>query len=66
MLIKCTQKLLDELKLRPAGGDATPSFFCWHAHCITLNRHKVVLVMNDATRMSLVLYGLKASDFSNF
>lgn len=63
MLIKATQKLLAELKINPDELNETPPFFSWHANLITVNRRKAVVLINDATRMTVLLYGLKAPDF---
>ncbi len=65
MLIKCTKKLLDELKIKP-GKTAEPDFYSWHANIATANRRKTVVLINDATRMAILLYGLKAADFKRF
>lgn len=67
MHIQCTKKLLDKMKLKPEEGSNSEedSLMDWHAHLITMNRRQVVVLMNDATRYGIVLYGLKANDFSN-
>ena len=63
MLIKATKKLLDELKVIPCEISEVPSFFSWHANITTVNRRKAVMLINDATRMPVLLYGLKAAEF---
>lgn len=65
MLIKCTKKLLDELKVKPSEA-TEPDFYSWHANITTVNRHKAVVLINDATRTAILLYGLKAADFKRF
>lgn len=62
MLIKCTKKLLDEIKVKPCEAD-TPDFYSWHANITIINRHKAVILINDATRTVVLLYGLKAAEF---
>lgn len=63
MLIQCTKKLLDELKIKPAPViDEEPPLLSWHANMLTLNRKKVIVLVNDLNRYVVVLYGLKARD----
>lgn len=64
MLIHCTKKLLDELKIAPsASSENIDPLFSWRAHIITINRRKTVVLMCDLNRYVVVLYGLKAKDF---
>lgn len=63
MLIQCTKKLLDQIKVKPATPEETAPLFCWHANIITLNRKKAVILVNDSNRYIIVLYGLIAKDF---
>lgn len=65
MLIQCTKKLLDELKLKPTGVDDEKSLFCWHANLITINHRKTVVLVNDSNLYRIVLHGLKAKDFKS-
>ncbi len=61
--IKCTKKLIDEMKIKPAEIEEIDPLFSWHANIIVVNRRKTVYLMNDATRMIIVLHGLKAANF---
>ncbi|RYL88146.1 plasmid pRiA4b ORF-3 family protein [Sporolactobacillus sp. THM19-2] len=63
MLIQCTKKLLDTLKKRPDHVENVPPLYSWHANLLTINRRKTVVLMNDVSRYTVVLYGLKAADF---
>ncbi|WP_318261451.1 plasmid pRiA4b ORF-3 family protein [Thermoanaerobacter ethanolicus] len=63
MLIQCTRKLLNELKIDPLPYSDEDPLFCWHANLITLNRRKSVALVNDKNRYVVVLYNLKAKDF---
>lgn len=65
MLIQCTKKLLDVLKLNPTEGAEEIPLFSWHANLITINRRKTVVLMNNKNRYVVVLYGLKSKDFKN-
>ncbi|MBT2214700.1 plasmid pRiA4b ORF-3 family protein [Virgibacillus dakarensis] len=64
MLIQCTKKLLDQLKIKSAPKADENPFFSWHANLLYINRRKTVVLINDQTRYAIVLYGLKEKDFS--
>ncbi len=64
MLIQCTKKLLDEMKIKPVDAQEEP-LFSWHANLITLNRKKAVVLLNDKNKYVIVLHGLKAKEFKN-
>lgn len=66
MLIQCTKKLFDELKVEPTAANNEKPLFSWHAHLITVNRRKTVVLVNDSNRYIIVLHGMKAKDFKNF
>jgi len=66
MLIRCTKKLLAELKVEPETVEEENSLFSWHANIIVVNRRKAVVLVNDQNRYAVVLYGLKAKDFKRF
>ncbi len=64
MLIHCTKKLLDELKIVPSiAPDDFDPMFSWRANIITINRRKTVVLMCDLSRYVVVLYSLKTKDF---
>lgn len=65
MLIQCTKKLLDELKIKPDSVKYEKPLFCWHANLIMINRRKTVVLMNDSNLYRIVLHGLKAKDFKS-
>ena len=62
MLIRCTKKLLDELKVIPESVEDEEPLFSWHANIILVNRRKTVVLMNDLSRYAVVLFGLKAKE----
>ena len=68
MLISCTKKLADALKIKVF--EVVPlrrnQLFEWHANLFVYRRRKGVIVMNNLTRYSVVLYGLKAEHFIKF
>ncbi|UGB30656.1 plasmid pRiA4b ORF-3 family protein [Metabacillus sp. B2-18] len=63
MLIQGTKKLLTELKVKPTLSVEENTLFSWHANLITVNRRKTLVLMNDSNRYTIVLHGLKATDF---
>ena len=63
MLICCTKKLSEEAQIVREKVPEEKDIFCYSAHFITINRRKVVVVVNDSSRYGFVLYGLKAKDF---
>lgn len=65
MTIGCTKKLLDFLKVQPQSAEApVDPLFSWTANLIILNRHKVLVATNSATRCRFVLYGLTAKNIA--
>ncbi|MCM3670971.1 plasmid pRiA4b ORF-3 family protein [Mesobacillus maritimus] len=64
MLIQCTKKLLDQLGVKPVSGVEGDPLFSWHANLLVINRRKTLVLVNDATRYVVVLYGLKGKDFN--
>ncbi|MBS4190146.1 plasmid pRiA4b ORF-3 family protein [Bacillus sp. FJAT-49705] len=63
MLIQCTKKLLDQLDIKPQSHIEAEPLFSWHAHLLTINRRKTVVLVNDQNRYAIVFHGLKAKDF---
>ncbi len=66
MLIQCTKKLLEELKVSPVQAvDEGNPLFSWHANIVKNGRLKFIVLVNDLNRYAIVLYGLKAKDKKN-
>lgn len=68
MIIECTKKLADAMKMKLDPYDPTnaDSFYEWHANLFMFNRRKGVLIMNNKTRYCIVLYGIKIEHFKKF
>jgi hypothetical protein len=67
LILEVTKKLENELKVNthnviPMEED---KFYSWHADIFMYNRRKCIILMNDKTRYSMVLYGLKKEQFKN-
>jgi hypothetical protein len=66
-LIRCTQKLLKELKQEPTNVVPLNHFLgSWHANLLIVERHKCVLVTNDSTLYTIFIPCLKKVDFQAF
>lgn len=68
MLIQCTKKLATAAKVELeeyANSEVSP-FYEWHANLYTYHRRKVVMLVNNAMRYPIVLYGMKAAEFKKF
>jgi len=68
LLIQCTKKLATAAKIDlEEYTDCEPSpFYSWHANLYTYHRRKVVMLLNNATRYPIILYGMKAAEFKRF
>ena len=65
-ILRCTQKLLYELKVKPSDSIQQPSeLSSWHANLLRIDRRKCVLFTHDTTLYSFFVPGLKKPDFKN-
>ncbi len=65
-ILRCTQKLLSELKLKPSDSMQHPSELgSWHANLLRIDRRKCVLFTHDTTLYSFFVPGLKKPDFKS-
>ncbi len=67
-LIRCTQKLLKEIKIKPTTNvEPIRSIMgSWHANLLRIERRKCVLITNDFTLYTLFIPCLRKPDFQNF
>ena len=67
MLIECTKKLADAMKVQLIDIELIHKpFYEWHANLFLFDRRRGVILMNNATRYCIVLYGLRAVHLKNF
>lgn len=67
MILRCTQKLLVELKTKPTGEESKEApFWSWHGNMFHIERRKCVLLTNDKTRFAIFIASLKKQDFESF
>lgn len=71
MLIQCTKVLLDKLgigknELADSGGfEQLPgSLMAWHANLVNINRRKAIVLMNNETKYTVVIYRPKPKEFA--
>jgi len=66
-IIRCTAKLLTELKTKPTNGSSQSSAWCdWHANLLWVDRKKCVLFTNNQTLYSFFLPSMKKPILENF
>ena len=67
MIIRCTQKLIAELKKKPTKAvPPKDPFWSWHASVFHIERRKCVLITNDTTLFTMFIPALKKPDFQSF
>jgi len=67
MIIRCTQKLLKDLKQKPANGEPVNNLlWSWHGNVFHIERRKCILLTNDETLFSIFIPALKSQDFKIF
>lgn len=52
------------MKTSPTDIDDLSSFFSWHANVCKVNNRKYILFMNDLTRLSLLVDGIRTSQIT--
>ncbi len=71
MYLQCTKKVLDRLSIDKADYADTAGcegfengFYTWYVNLVDLGRKKALICMNRKTLYPVILYGVKAKDFS--
>lgn len=67
LYVGITKKMKDKFKLATEKVDIleVDKLTTWHANIFTFQRKTGAIFMNDTTRYSIILFGLKKADFSN-
>lgn len=67
LVIRGTKKLLQDLKIERTITkiDSSDSFFSWHANVVVVNRRKHLIFMNDLSRLSLTIVGVRSTQYKN-
>lgn len=68
LVIQCTKKLKDELKIEFSDKELynIDPLYSWHSHFFKFGRMKCTVVMNTLTRYNFILVGLKNKDFQDY
>ena len=65
--LRCTQKLLSELKQKPTGeSQSSADFGSWHANLLRIDRRKCILFTHDQTLFTFFVPGLTKPHFQSF
>jgi hypothetical protein len=62
MHIQCTKAMLDYIKPTLVEHNTDNDMYAWHAHLVKRSRKKLLVLMHDLSRFTLVFYGVKKSD----
>ncbi|WP_404823703.1 DUF6933 domain-containing protein [Paenibacillus rhizovicinus] len=60
LIFKATKDTLKDLKIQPGTVGKSDLFFCWHVNIFNLYRKKHYVFMNDLTRLSLTVTGIRS------
>ena len=63
MIIRCTQKLIKELRVKPVEPDEVTALESWHANILRIEKRKCVLFTHDATLFSFFVPRLRRPEF---
>ena len=67
MIYQCTKDLLKALKVEKTDKpDIYNKLFSWSGKVMKVRRRNLVYLMNDASKLSVVLFGMTGKEFKNF
>ncbi|WHX49591.1 hypothetical protein QNH46_02570 [Paenibacillus woosongensis] len=61
LFIKATKDILKDLRINPEPVLETDLFYSWHVNIFTLYRKKHYVFMNDLSRLSLTISGIRSN-----
>lgn len=65
MLINCTKRACERLKITPPSAPAQfDPLYSWRLNVVEEGRRRLVVFMNDLSRYAVVINGLKANDWA--
>jgi len=64
LIIKATKTMMKDLSITPVNVDISNLFYSWHANYFTLDRRKHYVFMNDLTRLSLTIAGIRSNQLN--
>ncbi|QHT63801.1 hypothetical protein GXP70_07965 [Paenibacillus lycopersici] len=62
-VFRFTQILLNDMKVSPEENEFISPLFSWHANIIKLNNRKHIILINDLSRLSVIIDGIRSSQF---
>lgn len=67
MIYQCTKDMLNALKLEKSDKpDIYNDLFSWNVKVLKVNRRNMVYLMNDASKLSVIVYGMTSKEFRCF
>lgn len=67
MIYQSTKDMLKALKIEPSEKpDISNPLFAWHVKVLKVKRRNLVCLVNDASKLSMVLYGMTAKEYKKF
>ncbi|WP_223070551.1 DUF6933 domain-containing protein [Paenibacillus caui] len=63
-VLRFTQTLLKEMKAIPKENELVSPLFSWHANIIRLNNRKHILFVNDLSRLSVLIEGIRTAQLN--
>ena len=67
MIYQCTKDMLKALKVKKADKpDIYNEIFSWNVKLMKVKRRNLVYLMNDASKLSIILYVMTAKEFKDF
>lgn len=67
MIYQCTKDLLKALKVEKTDKpDIYNKLFSWNGKVMKVGRRNLVYLMNDASKLSVILYGMTGKEFKHF
>ncbi|AKG36171.1 DUF6933 domain-containing protein [Paenibacillus durus] len=64
-VLRFTQTLLKDMRATPQENELEFPLFSWHANIIRLNNRKHILLINDLSRLSVIIDGVRATQLNN-
>lgn len=67
LVIRSTKNLLRDMKIDKTitAIDIADPFFSWHANLVFVNKRKHIVLINDLSRLSLTLAGIRSTQYKN-
>lgn len=65
LIIRCTEKLLKALRIKPHEPAVVSEIGSWHANLLLIERRKCVLFTHDMSLFSVFVAGLRQDDFTH-